>query len=343
MSHVQREEETVGPTELGSILSKTIQQVARQHRGQDGWKVIRERYSIWHVVRVFVMCVMKGVCPGVLYEQLKRFRGYRRMLGLPNQLISLSQLKKRMNTAVFLRALFAVFRHGAVRALKELGRQEVQIVAMDLTRIESDPDRDPYGAWGKDSKGLFWGYKLGLIISQNGVILGMTLMRGNWVELSVNRKLLKLASATIQTSFGGFPVDYVLCDSGFDGESTFKTAHEELRASVICPARRRRDPKVKSARRNLLRVKLHSPNRFLDQALWERDGTREIFRKRGEIERVNGQLKDNAIRIHEIPPRRRGVKRLLPLCLAKLVIYNLALLLNATQGRSIRSIKALVG
>jgi hypothetical protein len=333
----------VGPTELGPILAKSLRQVARKHRGQPEWKAPREAYSVWHVVRVFMTCALLRVCPWVLYERLKRFRHYRRTLGLPKRLISLSQGKKRMNTPQFLRALFAFLGHSARRALKLLGSGEVRVVAMDLTRIESDPDQDPHGNWGKDSGGHFWGYKLGLITSENGVILGMTLMRGNWVELNVNRRLLKMARDVVRTCFGDLPIDYVVCDAGFDGESTFKTAHQELKASVICPAKRRRNPKAKSARRNLLRAMRRSPHRFRDQALWDNESTREIFRKRSGIERVNGQLKDTAIRIHEIPPRRRGLKRLLPLCVAKLIIYNLALFVNAQQGLPLRSLKWLVG
>lgn len=332
----------MGPTELGKILSKTLRDVARKHRGDPEWQGLRTTYSIWQVAGVFLACVLEGVCPGVFYERLKRIRGYRRARGLPNRLISLSQLKKRMNTLMFLKALAELLRQSAGRALRGLGSEEVRVVAMDLTRIESDPDRDRYGAWGRDSQGLFWGYKLGLITSDSGVVLGMTLMKGNWTEFKVNRRLLKMARDVVRTTFGNLPVEYVVCDSGFDGESTFKTAHRELKASVLCPPRRKRNPKAKTAQNVLWNAMRLTPHRLHDQALWETDGIRDIFRKRGGIERVNGQLKDTGIRIQEIPPRRRGVKRLWPLCLAKLVIYNLALNVNIEQGRPIRRIKVLV-
>jgi len=332
----------MGPTELEKILSKMVLEVARKHRGDPQWQETRTAYSVWHVLRIFLQCVLEGVCPGIFYQRLEILREYRQIHRLPNRLISLSQLKKRMRTLMFQRALLEVFQHGAARALRRMGPEEVRVVAMDLTKLQSDPDRDRYGAWGKSTGGLFWGYKLGLIVSEQGVILGMTLTKGNWGEFNVNRRLLRMAREVIQTSFGELPVEYVVCDAGFDGESTFKAAHQNLQAPVLCPPRRKRNPKVKTARNVLWNARSRSPHRLRDEALWEAPEAREIFNKRSGIERVNGQLKDTAIRIQEIPPRRRGVRRLWPLCLAKLVIYNLALNVNIDQGRNIRGIKALV-
>ena len=333
----------MGPTELGSSVARTLRDVVRKHRGNPEWEEPRATYSIWHVVRIHLRCVLEGVCPGVLYERLETRDGYRRANGLPNRLISLSQVKKRMKTAMFLRALFEVLKVSAIRTLRGLGPEEVRVVPMDLTKLESDPDRDPQGAWGFTSGGFFWGYKLGLITSENGVILGVTLMKGNWTEFNVSRRLLKMARDVIHTSFGILPVEYVLCDSGFDGESTYQAAHCTLKAPVLCPPRRKRNPKAKTAKTILRNTRWLSPHRFRDQQLWQEDWAKEIFRKRSGIERVNSQLKDTAIRIDEIPIRQRGVMKLLRLCLAKLVIYNSALNVNLQKGLPLRRIKVLAG
>lgn len=332
----------MGPTEVRDILGKTLSAVARKFRSSNELSERGTTYPIWHVVRVFLLCLLEGISLNVFYARLRATRGYRKELGLPNRLISLSQLKKRMARATFLRAMQVFLRESAARALEELGTEEVRIVMMDLTRLESDPRRDSRGGWGWDSRGLIYGYKLGLIISQQGVILGMTLTRGNWGEFNVNRQLLKRARDVIRTRYGILPVDYVLCDAGFDGESTYKGAHELLKASVLCPARRKRNPKVKTAHQVLSHARACTPHRLLDQSLWEIPDLRKLFRKRNQIERVNGQIKDSPIRMAEIPWGRRGVKRLRPLCLAKLILYNLALNVNIAEGRSIRCIKLLV-
>ena len=331
----------MGPAELRQSLLKTIAAVALQHRGDAAWNTPRSSYSVWHVMRMFLTCVLEGVCPGILYERLNVITGYRKALGLPNRLISLSQLKKRIQTLMFQKALVEILRESAARVLRKLGSQEVQVVAMDLTRMESDPRRDRKGAWGKDSQGFFHGYKLGLIMSEGGVVLGMTLMKANWTEFNVNSRLLRMARAVIETSFGKLPVEYVLCDSGFDGESTYKAAHQVMGARVLCPPRRKRNPKAKTASNVVWNGRSRTPHREADLKLWQTPEARELFRKRSGVERLNRQLKDTGSRIGEIPPRWRGVRKLGLLCLAKLIAYNLALNVNIEQGRPMRSLKVL--
>lgn len=332
----------MGPAELRQSLSETLATLIRRHRGDKRWGTPRDQYSVWHVVKLFIVCVLEGVCPGILYERLEITPGYRRWLELPNRLISLSQLKKRFRTLTFQRALFEVLRESGARALRQLGSQEVRLVAMDLTRLESPPDRDRKGAWGKDSRGFFFGYKLGLIMSQEGVVLGMTLMKGNWTEFRASSRLLRRASETITSAFGKLDVEYVLCDSGFDGEPVYRTSHQELRARVICPPRRKRDRKAKTAKNVVWNGRSRTPHREADLPLWDTPMAKELARKRSGIERLNRQLKDTGLRIAEIPPRWRGVRRLGLLCLAKLAIYNMILNVNLAQGRSMRSLKALV-
>jgi len=331
----------VGPAELRQSLSETLAAVARRNRGDQSWVAPRERYGIWHVVRVFLTCVLEGVCPGTLYERLELRQGYRRDLTLPNRLISLSQLKKRLRTLTFQRALSEILRESARRVLRKLGEEEVRLVAMDLTRLESDPNRDRKGAWGKDSQGFFWGYKLGLIMSEGGVVLGMTLMKGNWTEIRVGARLLKTASDVIETSLGKLPVQYVLCDSGFDADCVYEAAHKKIKARMICPPRRKRNPKAKTARNVVWNGRSRTPSRERDLPVWESREARELFKKRSGIERLNRQLKDTGIRIAEIPPRWRGVRKLGLLCLAKLAIYNLILNVNIEQGRPMRQLKVI--
>lgn len=331
----------MGPAELRKSLSKTVRAVSRRHQGNPAWHPPRVQYPIWHVLEVFLTCVLEGVCPGILYERLKVLRGYRKSLGLPNRLISLSQLKKRTRTLMFQKALLELLKQSACRVLRKLGKQEVRVIAMDLTRLESDDRRDKKGDWGKDSRGFFWGYKLGLIMSQSGVVLGLTLTKAKWGEFNANRSLLKMARDVVQTSFGELSVDYLLCDSGFDGESTYQFAHQKLGARVICPPRRKRNPRAKTARNVVYNARSKTPHREADRPLWEEPETRDLFKKRSGAERLNAQLKDTGIRIHEIPPRWRGVKKLGLLCMSKLIVYNLILYANHALGRPIRGLKLL--
>jgi len=326
------------PSGLWSMVSTQLARVAsvcrRDPHFSEGY-----RYSVWHVVRVFLFLLWKGVSSNVFYDQLSHEPGFRRRWGLSTRLISHAQFKKRRGSPVFMRALFELLRHSGARALRLAGLLESRVVIMDLTRLPSNWRRDSYGAWGVDSKGSFFGYKLGLITSEHGVILGLTLMKANWTEFRVNRRLLRMAKETLQLAGESFEVDVLLCDAGFDGESTYRGAWEELGAWALCPPRRRRNPRAKWARHCLSHARCRTPYRYASQLLWQAPAMRKLFRKRVGIERVNGQLKDDPLRIDQMPRRRQTVWGLLALALGKAILYNTCLIINAQHATSIRRVK----
>ena len=324
-------------SELWGIISRAVTQVARKHPPDPVFQS-PHRYPVWHVLKVLLWCTLMDVAPWVLYEKVKSQRGFRRKHGLPTELISLSQYKKRVKEPVVQRALLHFLQWSGARALSALGPQEVRVVAMDLTRLESWRGRDSKAAWGKDSRGFFLGYKLGLITSRQGVILGLTLMKANLTEFHVNTRLIRMAKETLQTAFGALPVEYLVCDAGFDGEKTYEASHRQLHAPALCPPKRTRSSKAKHAGAILKRARRRTPFRYRDHQLWATPEAREIFRKRNVIEQVNGQLKEAPFRIDEIPRRQRGVRRLLNRCLAKAVMFNLAVIANIAEGRSLRQI-----
>jgi hypothetical protein len=325
-------------SELWAILSRALAAVARKQEGNPTYHS-GCRYSVWHILKVLLWCTIRDVAPWAFYEQLEEAPSSRRQRGIPTQLISLSQYKKRLRTPLVRIALLHFLQWSGARALRALGPQEVRIVAMDLTRLESSRQRDTKASWGWDSQGGFWGYKLGLICSEQGVILGLTLMKANFTEFQVNTRLIRMARETIQTSFGTMPVDYLVCDAGFDGERTYRAAHQHLQAPAVCPPKRRRSPKAKWAGQILRYAQRRTPFRFQDHQLWESPETTEVYRKRNVIEQVNGQLKRAPFRIDEIPPRQRGVHRLLLRCLAKAISFNLTIIANIASGRRARQFR----
>jgi hypothetical protein len=330
------------PVELWAIISRALTQVAK-NRGQNSDRQDDCRYTIWHVVKIHLLCVLMGISPNVFYERLaKGKRRFRQQWGLPNCLISLSQFKKRLKRGDAVRALMEMLRDGARRVLRVLGKEELKVVALDLTRLES-AIHDPWASWGFDSKGPFHGYKLGLIVSQQGVVLGMILMKANWTEAKAHRRLVQLARETIELTWGELPVEYAVCDAGFDGEPFARATHQVLGVPHLCPARRKRNSRSKTAKQHLAYVRRCRPHRFRCQQLWDSLPDRKsIYAKRTVVEQVNGQL-NNSLDIAHIPASRRGMRRLLPFCLAKLIIFNFALNVNALEGRNLRQISRLVG
>lgn len=330
----------MGPSELWAMLSELLATVAHNRSRDERFREPGE-YSVWHVLKVLLCCLVHGISIPTFYVRRAQGKRFLQQIGLPNRTISRSQLYKRLDSPVLVRALMELLRQSASRALRQLGSDEVRILPMDLTNIESDQRHDPFGAWGFSSKGGFYGYKLGLIVSSSGIVLGMTLMRANWTEMRVNRRLLRMARKTILTAFGALDVELVVADAGFDAESTYRESHRQLQAPALCPVRRRRNKKAKTARTILRNARSRTPWRERDQKLWKDPDTVALYRRRTIIEQINGQLKA-VLRIDEIPTRRRGVRRLAPLCLAKLLIYNCALNVNIRKGKETRRIAALL-
>jgi hypothetical protein len=331
------------PSGLWSMVSTQLSHLSSIRQGdprfRDGY-----RYSVWHVLRIHLFLLWRGYSSNLFYQKLSRERDFRRRWGWPTRLISHAQFKKRRPglrgaRPVVLRALFELLRHSGARALRLAGRLESKVLIMDLTRLPSDRRRDPYGAWGVDSKGLFFGYKLGLLTSEHGVILGLTLMKANWTEFHVHRGLLRMARETLELAGEFFDVDVLLCDAGFDGEPTYRGARQELDAWALCPARRQRDPKAKGARESLSRAKYQTPYRYASQLLWEVPAMKRLYRKRVGIERVNGQLKDDPLRIDQMPRHRPPVASLLARALGKAILYNSCLIVNAQAAAPMRQVK----
>lgn len=334
----------MGPTELWFMVGKILGIVAHNRQSDPRFQG-GGRYSVWHVLKVVLFCQVHRLSLPLLERKRHSQKGFLHRYGLPNRTISRSQVYKRLHDRRLVWGLLELLSQSAARALRSLKAlgTPCRVVAMDLTRIESDPNRDPWGRWGFDSRGSFYGYKLGLIISEHGVVLGMTFMRANWTEFKVQGRLVRMARDVIQSAQGDIPLEYLTCDSGFDGETTFKEVHRSLRCPALCPPKRKRNPKAKHAARVLARAKRETPWRYQDQELLRTSpDAQQAYKLRSQIERVNGQIKDDGLRVNEIPHRRRGVRRMLPMTLGKLVIYNIALNVNIAKGHAIRQIKYLV-
>jgi transposase len=331
----------MGPAELWAIISKHVRRISQKTLDDPRFKG-GHQHSIWMVLRLFLLCQFEGFSAGVLYERLGWDRTFRRRYGLANRLISYSQYKKRVKTSAFTLALFELLSYSAQSTLRQLGKQETEVVITDLTSIQGNRWKDDYGAWGADSSGFFYGYKLGLITSSHGVILGMALMKANWTEHTMQSRLLRMSRDVIQAAHGEVQVSYLLADSGFDGERTYKNARRMLNATALVPPRRKRDPKSKHAHVSLCRAKNQTPYRFEAQKLWDNPASKEIAKRRSEIERVNAQLKSAPFRVHEVPKRSKGVTRLTRVILGKLLVYNFALNVNALRAAPLRAIRGLV-
>jgi hypothetical protein len=328
----------MNPGELVSIIAQAIRTTSQKTLKDPRYQE-RCTYSIWQVAKVYLLTTWLKISARQFYERLKGVPGFRRSNRLPNRLISLSQYKKRLHSPLFIRALRKLLREMASSTLRQLAPEEASTILMDLTSLHSDVRKDPLAGWGHDSRGLFYGYKLGLITTHRGVVLGMTLTRANSVEMHVQRQLQRYAREVLEQSGRLELPKYVIADSGFDGEKTYRARWELLRAQPLIPPKRRINPGSKFARQTERAAQRGTPLRWKALQTWKGNPERKrIYLRRNEIERLNSQLKGDQFRIGHIPRHTKGVRWMTRLLLAKLLIYSMSVNVNARRGRNLRRV-----
>lgn len=321
-----------------------IRSLSRRKLWRDLDRYPNQRYSIWLCVKLYLAIAFMGWTRNLFYEKLKTSgRDLRRLLKLPNDLPSYSQLKKRMKRPAFVEALTGVLSLSATHVLHALGREEVRVTLMDLTDIPSSR-KDSHARLGtSDGKTWFWGYKLGIFMSRSGVVLGAALVTANWGERRVSGRLIRLARRTIQMSFAEVPVQYLLCDSGFTGEHTSRAAHGALDCWVVSPPRRPMHPKPEYKRRDWeTDLRREKPHRYQDWRFWKTPTAKRVYLLRDEIDRRFSQITDTPFEVDHRPRGTVGVQAVLCYDLAKLILWNMALNENILKGRELRRVKAYV-
>ena len=75
------------PSSLWTMISENLGRVASL-RQEDACFQEGHRYSVWHVVRIFLFLLWKRYSSNVFYEKLDHEKSFRRRFGLPTRLIS---------------------------------------------------------------------------------------------------------------------------------------------------------------------------------------------------------------------------------------------------------------
>lgn len=299
-----------------------------------------QAFSIWRCLKLYLAFTWMGWTRHLFYIKLKKDgRKLRRLLKLPSALPSESQLGKRIARPVFERALLGLLSESAGRVLKALGEDEVRITMIDLTAVASSK-KDEKAKLGTDGKHWFWGYKLGIFTSRSGVVLGAAVVTANLGERHVTAKLLRLAETTLRSSFGEVKVKYLLADSGFAGEATYRAAHRRLKCRVVMPPRKHANPDRKGPSQRESAMRRTSPHRYQDWRFWKTPTAKRIYRLRAEVDRRLSQLTDAPFFVDRRPRGTVGVGAVLRYTLSKLVFWNEALATNTAKGRPILEVKA---
>jgi len=285
-------------------------------------------YATWLLVRLWMVRVLAGWSQRQLFAKLQKrqVRAWlRRFIDLPTRLPSRSHYGRRVRQPDFLAALRRLF--GALAArLAHRTPGDLEVLSLDFTDLPVDVRYDADAAYGYTSKGRFYGYKLHLVVSRRGALLAYRVATANHHGVRLAEEMLPDLSRLARL------IRMILGDAGYDSGPLHDQVREVLDAMLLAPVNPRRGagaPDESTARGQALA--------FLQTAVG-----RALYRERTIIEQVNGQLKD-VLRVADIPYYVRGEAAVERLVVARLILYNAAVLKNVLDHEThVRRVKLLV-
>ena len=190
-------------------------------------------------------------------------------------------------------------------------------IIIDSTDLPVDPRKDRGGAWGYNSKGKFYGYKLHLISTENSIPLGFKVTVGSVHDVKMFIPLFRDSLPILRRVK---TIEYLIGDAAYDSTEAMEVVIGEGLKPVVKLNRRGRKPKRKRAKME----------RFL-----QTDEGRKLFSLRGGIERLNSFLKEG-MGIARFPSYVKGLKRV------KLFVRERILLTLAVMLANLKSQKPLL-
>ena len=322
--------------ELIGIIDKML----RRLKNREGKRADCEpdtAYSDWLIIKIWLICVMENWTINVLYAKLRREKTVlRHRYRLPTRLPSHSTVYHRLRQRSLRYRLREFFHESTRYALRLSPPEETRVVVIDLTSLNAFAN-DPGAAWGyRAENDVFWGYKLGLVVTGGGIPLAFRLIPANRVESHVSVPLLTESGQRLKETSRS--CDYVPADKGFDAEKNYRTTTKKLHATLVCPGRKKKKKRVKHRYHREYFARIKYPYRTDARQFYRSPQGREVYRQRTVIEQVNGQLKDSFV-LNHMPRSVVGRQRMYSWCLGVLIFYTLALIANRLKGQYNRQLK----
>ena len=113
-------------------------------------------------------------------------------------------------------------------------------VIIDSTELEVDPRKDKGGAWGYNSKGKFYGYKLHLVTTENSIPIGFKVTIGSVHDVKMFIPLLKDSLSILRKVK---TVEFLIGDAAYDSIKAMEEAIGEGLMPVIKLNKRRGKPR----------------------------------------------------------------------------------------------------
>jgi hypothetical protein len=261
---------------------------------------------------------------------------WRRLLG-----IQLSEIPPRRTLSRRWNHPFV--RHWQQRITKRMFRQllnqrNLYVVSIDMSDIPVDL-HDTLANWGVCGKGYFYGYKLHLVVTRDGIPLGLVVTKANRRETNVTDGLLAQVAQALTDEHIDSLV-FLMGDKAYDSNPAADQTKKHLSAQIIAPVNPRNSQELKGEITTQTKKKLKERGTNRDKAilLYESARGKRLFRKcRVIIEQVIDQLKDD-LRLDRLPYWVRGVRKVYNRAKNAVFAYVCILYCNKMHRRPLRQV-----
>jgi hypothetical protein len=219
-----------------------------------------------------------------------------------------------------------------------LNQRNLYVVCVDMSDLPSGL-YDTLANWGVCGKGHFHGYKLHLLVTRDGIPLGLVITKANRRETAVTDRLLaRVAQALTDDQTDSLVL--LMGDKAYDSKPAADQAKQRLSVQMIAPANPRRSQELKGELTTQTKKKLKERGTNRDKAilLYESRRGKELFRKcRITIEQVIDQLK-NDLGLERLPYWVRGVRKVQKRVQNAVFAYLCILFCNKLHRRPLRQV-----
>lgn len=219
-----------------------------------------------------------------------------------------------------------------------LNQRNLYVISIDMSDLPCEL-YDALANWGFCGKGYFYGYKLHLVVTRDGVPLGLVVTKANRRETAVTDRLLaRVAHALTDEQVDSLV--FLIGDKAYDSNPAADQTKKHLSAQMIAPANPRRSQELKSelTRQTKKKLKERGTNRDKAILLYESMRGRYLFRKcRITIEQVIDQLK-NDLGLERLPYWVRGVRKVQKRVQNTVFAYTCVLYCNKMHRRPLRQV-----
>jgi hypothetical protein len=148
---------------------------------------------------------------------------------------------------------------------KLLNQRNLYVVSIDMSDLPSE-FYDGLANWGVCGKGYFYGYKLHLVVTRDGVPLSCVITRASCRETSVTDRLLAKAAQSLNSEQMS-KLSFVAGDKAYDSNKAADEVKQRLLAQMIAPANPRRNQELKGKLSTKTKKKLRDRGTSRDKAI----------------------------------------------------------------------------